>query len=269
MRAPLQDAVVVVTGASSGIGVEIARLLAPTSKCLILVARRADRLEALATELRAAHPRLEVATESCDLADPVALEALVGRLPPVDILVNNAGMGDVALFERADLAKLDQLMRINMTGLVQLTGRLLPGMLERKRGGILNISSGFGLVWVPGVAVYAASKHFVTAFSEALRLELKGTGVVVTQVCPGPVRTEFEAVAGNPTGKEIPGFIQYSAVKCAQASVHGFARGRALVTPGFWAWVLNGSGRITPSWLRRLAMGWMGKALRKQPIRPG
>jgi short-subunit dehydrogenase len=262
MRAPLENATVLVTGASAGIGAELARLLAPTSKCIVLTARRADRLETLAAELR--RPGLEVRVEACDLADPAALEALIPRLPPIDVLINNAGMGDVALFERADWAKLDLMMRINMIALTQLTYRLLPGMLERKRGGILNISSGFGLVWVPGFTTYAATKHYVSAFSEGLRLELKGTGVVVTQVCPGPVKTEFEAVAGNPTGKEMPAFIQQSAIDCARASIAGFARGRALVTPGFWAKVLNGSGRITPFWLRRLTMGWIGGALRKQ-----
>lgn len=264
MRAPLENATVLVTGASSGIGAELARHLAPTAKCIVLTARRADRLEALATELRSRRG-LEVRVEACDLADPAALDALVARLPPIDILINNAGMGSVALFERVDWATLDLMMRINMVALAQLTHRLLPGMLERRRGGILNISSGFGTVWMPGVATYAATKHFVTAFTEALRLELRGTGVVVTQSCPGPVKTEFEAVAGNPTGQEMPGFIQQSAADCARLSLAAFAKGRAAVSPGVWAKILNGSGRLTPFWMRRLAFFWIGSALRKRP----
>ncbi|MCB9546073.1 MAG: SDR family NAD(P)-dependent oxidoreductase [Myxococcales bacterium] len=264
MRAPLDGTTQLITGASSGIGAELARLLAPRAGTLILVARRTDRLETLATELRGLKPGLTVQVESCDLADAAALGALVSRLPPVDILINNAGMGDIDLFERSDAAKTDLMMRVNMTGLVQLTRLLLPGMVERKRGGVLNISSGFGMTWMPGFSVYCGTKHFVTAFTEAVRLELSGTGVVMTQSCPGPVATEFEAVAGNPTGTKIPAFLEQSALDCARQTLGAFERGRAMITPGFWATVLIGLGRMTPRWMMRLLLARGGRFLRSK-----
>ncbi|MEZ4473608.1 MAG: SDR family NAD(P)-dependent oxidoreductase [bacterium] len=263
MRAPLDQTTHLITGASAGIGVELARQLAPRAGTLILVARRRERLEALAEELRAGRPGLTVQVETCDLADPAALAALVDRLPPIDILINNAGMGDIGLFERSDPAKTDLMMRINMTAPVGLTRALLPGMVARGRGGVLNISSGFGMTVMPGFAAYCATKHFVTAFTEALRMELSGTGVVATQSCPGPVATEFEAVAGNPTGQKIPEFLEQSAADCARISLRAFERGRAMITPGIAATVLIGLGRMTPRWLQRLIFARGGRYLRR------
>jgi len=106
-------------------------------------------------------------------------------------------------------------------------------MLKQGRGGILNVSSGWGVTFIPGIGIYAGAKHFVTAFTECLRLELKGTGVVVSQVCPGPVDTEFEQVAGNPTGRDIPAFLTISSERCARAALRGFEKDQAMITPGF------------------------------------
>lgn len=265
MRPPIDNAIAVVTGASSGIGEALARQLAPQVDTLILVARRKERLDALAAELIAKRPTLSVRVEPCDLAERAQIADLLQRVGRVDILVNNAGLGDIALFERSDYDKLETMMRVNMLGLVQLTRGVLDGMLERGAGGILNISSSAGIAWVPGIAAYAGTKHFVTAFSEALALELNGTGVTVTQVCPGPVATEFEAVAGNPTGMEAPALLELTAEQCARAALKGFAKGKPLVIPGGWMTVLMGIARVSPRWMHRLAMRGFGRYLRKRP----
>ncbi|HFE45484.1 MAG TPA: SDR family oxidoreductase [Nannocystis exedens] len=265
MRPIIDESTALVTGASSGIGKAICQQLAPKIAHLILVARRKERLEALASELRAAHKGLVVLVEPVDLGDPAAIDALLGRLPPVDLLINNAGMGDLALFERSDWSKLENMLMVNINALVQLTRGLIDGMLERKRGGILNISSGFGLSFFPGAAAYVGSKHFVSGFSESLRAELQGTGVTLTQVCPGPVATGFEAVAGNPSGHQIPSFIELSADECAHAALRGFARGKALVIPGFWIKIVLFISAWTPRFIQRFALRGIGPWLRKRP----
>lgn len=266
MRPPLDDSRILVTGASSGIGVALARQLAPSARVLVLVARRGDRLQDLATDLRTARPALTVEVESCDLADGAAraalVEAITARHGGLDILVNCAGLGDIALLEQSDPAKLELMLQVNVVALTMLTRAFLPGMVAQGRGGILNISSGFGLTWMPVVAAYAGSKHYVTAFSESLRAELAGSGVVVTQSCPGPVATEFEAVAGNPTGQKVPGFVELTADQCAHASLRAFRRGRALVVPGFVAAILIHLGASSPRPVLRLLYGLLGRLAR-------
>jgi hypothetical protein len=264
MRAPIDGAVALVTGASSGIGEEIARQLAPRVKALILVARRRERLDELADELRGRHEGLVVEVRACDLTDRAALAALadgVAAEHQVDILVNNAGLGDVGVFDLARWDKTEQLIELNVRALVYLTHRFVPAMVARKRGGVLMVSSGFGLAFLPGFASYVASKHFVTAFSEALRLELLPVGVVVTQVCPGPVATEFEEHAGNPTGMRPQRFVEISAARCARSALAGFSRGRALVIPGIIMRFVMFLSVMTPRWFLRLlyrpAAAWL------------
>lgn len=264
MKPTLQGNVALVTGASSGIGQAIAVELAPLVGELILVARRGDRLEALAGELRGKHPALKVRVEPCDLSDAAAVDALVGRVGRVDLLVNNAGLGDLGLFDRADWPKIDRMLRVNVNALTHLTRLLVDGMIARKQGAILNISSSFGLAWLPGAAAYAATKQYVTAFSEALRLELLSAGVVVTQICPGPVATEFEDVAGNPTGQSVPKWIEISAEQCARESVAALIKGKALVVPGLVMKLMMAFVGFVPRWLQRLATGWIGGWLRKR-----
>jgi uncharacterized protein len=197
-----QRPLALVTGASSGIGRELARLAARDGYDLIVVARRADRLAALATELS----EFGATTESVvvDLAQPTGtrtvVEAVADRL--VEVLVNDAGVGDRGRFatERqlaADLA----MIQLNVTTLVELTG-LLPGMLDRDRGGILNVGSIAGYLPGLGQAVYNATKAFLKSFSQALSEEMRNTGVRVTALCPGPVASEFEKVAGYPQRTE-------------------------------------------------------------------
>ncbi len=257
---------VLVTGASSGIGEALAERLAARAAHLVLVARRTDRLEALAQRLRARRQTLEITVISCELADPDAVDRLVGQLAdtPIDVLVNNAGVGQLGLFERADPAALRAMIGVNVTGLTALTRALVPPMVRRRRGGVLNISSGFGLTWSPGAAAYAATKHYVTAFTEALRAELQGTGVVVTQVCPGPVATEFQDRAGGAALGDVPAFIELSAAQCADESLAGFEAGRALVVPGRLMRVMLFLAAFVPRPLQRWATSLMAKALRRR-----
>jgi len=265
-QSPFDGGVVIVTGASSGIGAQIARQLAPRTAVLVLVARRKARLDDLAEELR--HSRSAVDVRPCDLSDPAAIEALaeavIAEHGRVDVLVNNAGMGDIGLFEESEPDKNLRMLQVNVVGLTALSRAVLPGMVGRKKGGILNISSGFGLLTSPGFAAYAATKHYVSGFTEGLRTELGGTGVRVVQVCPGPVATEFEAVAGNPTGQKVPGFIELTAQACASASIAALDRDRALTVPGAAAWLLIHSSWWTPLVVRRAFLTLVGRFARKQ-----
>ncbi|NOY27523.1 MAG: SDR family oxidoreductase [Oligoflexia bacterium] len=273
MATQFDGAVAVVTGASSGIGAELARQLAPRVRVLILVARRVDRLDALAADLRQGPGLASVDVRPCDIGNPTAVEGLAAEITSahgaVDILINCAGMGDIGMFEAADGDKLVATLQVNVVGLTVLTRALLPGMVARGHGGVLNVSSGFGLTWMPIVAVYCASKHYVSAFSESLRCEVAGTGVSITQVCPGPVATEFEQVAGNPTGQTVPAFLELSASVCARQALRAFERGRALVIPGFWAWVLVSMGRISPSWFLRIIYSLLGRFARRRLLVDG
>ncbi len=254
MRPPIDGSVTLVTGASSGIGGELARLFAARARKLWLVARRRERLDALAGELRDEHEGLEVAVEACDLGDRAALAALCDRLVAaggVDILVNNAGVGDIGMFDLSAWDKNEQMLELNVRALTYLTHRLVPGMVHKRKGGVLNVSSGFGLTFMPGFGVYIGTKHFVTGFSESLRLDLAPMGVVVTQVCPGPVATEFEENAGNFTGLSA-GTAEISAERCARAAFAGFERGRAMVIPGTLIRVMMWLAALTPRFLHRL-----------------
>lgn len=270
MTHPLDGGVVLVTGASSGIGRELARQLAPRAKAVALVARRKERLDALAAELEAAKPGLRALAVSCDLSDLEACDRMLAEvereLGPVDVLVNNAGFGDMSMFDRADWPKTKRMIDVDVTALVYLTHRALPGMVARGRGGILNVSSGFGLNLAPGFAGYVGAKHFVTAFTECLRMDLCGTGVVVTQVCPGPVDTEFDDNLGNFLGRQAPAFVTLSPARVARAAVRAFLCRRALVIPGFWMKGLVRLGAWSPRWLLRWVYGLAARAMRRRQL---
>lgn len=235
MQPPL-DGGVLITGASSGIGEALARQLATRAARLVLVARRHERLHALAAELRGRRASLEVEVRPCDLADRLERDRLLDALrrgPAIDVLVNNAGVGDQSLLERARWEKLERMIELNVTAPTHLCHRLVPGMVERGRGGVLDISSSYGLTWMPGVSVYVGTKHFLTGFTESLRAEVAPTGVVVSQVCPGPVITEFHDNTESTTGHRAPRFLAISAEQCAAEALAGFERGRALIIPGW------------------------------------
>lgn len=266
----LRHKTALVTGASSGIGRAIAEVLARDVATLVLVARRRERLDALAKELIAKHPALRVIVRPVDLTDRAATEGLLDTFEveglAIDVLVNNAGFGDLGVFDLSAWSRTEQMIALNVTSLAYLTHRLAGPMVSRGRGAIANIGSGLGLTFSPGMASYVGTKHFVTGFTEALRLDLAGTGVRVTLVCPGPVRTEFNEVAGNFTGLEPPALISISPERCARAVVRAIDRGRALVVPGVAVRLLIALGVLCPRWLLRLAYRPIARALRKKQL---
>ena len=202
-----------ITGASAGIGREFARQLAGRASSLVLVARREERLRELRDELTRGCPNLRIHIRKTDLSNPKEIEELIAWLErekvEIDFLINNAGIGDLGHFSTIDPARLDQILSVNIVALATLTRKLLPGLIARKRGAILNVSSTASFLPIAGFAVYAASKAFVTNFSEAIRAEVNGKGVSVCALCPGPVHTEFMEVAKRPgrrpymTGPEL------------------------------------------------------------------
>ncbi|MDB4995319.1 MAG: short-chain dehydrogenase [Myxococcaceae bacterium] len=269
-KSPLDGGVVVITGASSGIGREMARKLVHRARAIVLVARRRERLDELKADLLKERADLIVHIEQRDLGNvaglPAMVESIVKAVGDIDVLVNNAGLGDMGVFDMADPVKTEGMITVNVTTLTLLTRAVLPGMIARKRGGILNISSSFGLEFLPGFASYIGTKHYVTGFTEGLRADCAGTGVVISQVCPGPVATEFEEVAGNFTGMKVPSLIEISAEHCARAAINGFTKGRALIIPGFVMRLVMYSTGMTPRFIRRWFAALLGARVRKMQL---
>jgi uncharacterized protein len=229
-----------VTGASSGIGEEFARQLAERGYDLILVARRRDRLEGLAEELPTqAHViECDLGSEAADLPGKVAKLGL-----DVDLLVNNAGFGLRGHFADLDPEREAEMVRVNCEPVVILTHAFLPAMIERGNGGVITVASTAGLQPLPYETTYAATKAFAISFMEALSMELRGTGVKCLVVNPGPVKTEWQAVAGYDEGtRTVPGLI--SARQCVADSLRAYDRGKRSVVPG----------RLMP-WLMRASVG--------------
>lgn len=210
-----------ITGASAGLGTEYARLFAADKNDLVLVARRRDRLETLAAELTEAHG-IQAHVVAADLASPRATTEILGELGrlhlDVDYLVNNAGFGTSGAFATLEAARELEMLQVNITTLVTLTRALLPAMIVRKHGRILNIGSTAGFQPGPFMAVYYASKGFVNLFTEALAYELRGTGVTATVSCPGATATEFAAVAGNERSR----LFKMGAASAATVAAEGY-----------------------------------------------
>jgi short-subunit dehydrogenase len=247
-----------ITGASAGIGREFARQLASRAKSLIVTARREQRLNELRAELEQQYPNIAVFPRKTDLADPVQLNELLAWLDrariDIDLLINNAGLGDSGGFATSDPTRNEQMTLVNIVALTRLTRHLLPRMIARQRGGILNVSSSAGFLPIPHFAIYAATKAYVTSFSEALRAELRGTGVSVCALCPGPVHTEFQEVAKRPgaqpdTGPEFV-FVPVKQVVCD--ALAALEQNRPLVIPGFPMKLGMFLVRITPMPILRL-----------------
>ncbi len=249
-----------ITGASSGIGREFARQLANRARTIVLVARRSERLADLRDELLNRNPNLDVNVRVVDLADKTQIELLIDSLAhdkiDVDLLINNAGLGDSGAFATGDAIRNEQMLLVNVVALTSLTRRLLPQMIAKRRGGILNVSSSAGFLPIPGDAVYAATKAYVTSFSEAIRAEVRGKGVSVCAVCPGPVRTEFQQVAKRPGGQPETGskIFFVSTARVVRAALAALEADRPLVIPGFamkFAMILT---RLMPMLVVRLIL---------------
>jgi short-subunit dehydrogenase len=241
---------VLVTGASSGIGLELAHCFAADGCRLILLARNTDALETLAGELRQAH-KIETLVLTADLSRPEiparVFKELQGRGIPVDVLVNNAGFGANGTFAGLPLPRQLEMIQVNITALTNLTGLFLPGMIERRRGGVLNVGSLAGFLPGPGMDIYYATKAFVLSFTEALAEELAGTGVTATALCPGPTATNF----GNISHGQKMRRLNTPKMPAAAVARHGhraFRKGRWLAIPGRQYQVLLLLVRILPRW---------------------
>jgi uncharacterized protein len=236
-----------VTGASAGIGEEFARQLAARGYDLILVARRKDRLEQLAQDLPT-----RTAVIECDLtieADKLASKVKRSDLQ-VDLLVNNAGFGLRGRFAELDAEREAEMVRVNCEAVVTLTHAFVPGMVERGRGGVITVASTAGMQPLPYETTYGASKAFAISFMEALSMELKDTGVRCLVVNPGPVKTEWQSVAGYDENTRImPGMI--TAEQCVADALRAYDRGKRSMIPGrLFPWMMRGTFAPKPIKLR-------------------
>lgn len=230
-----------ITGASAGIGAEFARQLSPFAKRLVLVARRNDRLEELASDLRRVHPQLDVLVYAADLGDADRRDALAAWLSSenigVDFLVNNAGLGDHGPFHSGEWTRVREMLDLNITALTHLTHLLVNRMIVQGRAAILNVSSVAGFFPIPHMSVYSATKAYVTSFSESLAIELRPLGITVTALCPGPVPTEFSEVATRSGNEDcfshfkVSPLLSVSATECVRAGLEAVAKDRARVVP--------------------------------------
>ena len=246
--------VALVTGASSGIGRAIAVQLAADGSDLIVVARRRDRLEELAAELRDAHG-VSVEVLVADMSDPGQLVAVEDRLRAgVDLLVNNAGVGGQGAFAEIPLDRQDRQIRLNVLAPVRLTHAALESMLPRGTGGILNVSSIAGLQPMPYVATYSATKAYLSTFTHALHEEVRGRGVAVTNLLPGFTTTEFHGAAGI-NRSVVPRLAWMKADNVARAGLRAVAEGRAQCVPGLGYRILSGISAVTPWTLSRRVLG--------------
>lgn len=259
-----------VTGASAGIGREIARVLARDVGTLILVARRRERLDELATELKAKRPELRVLVEPVDLLDRkatgVLLDELERRGEHVDVLVNNAGFGDYGLLHEREWSKIEQMLELNVVSATFLLNRMVPRMVARGSGAVLNVGSIAGLVTSPAMGAYSATKAYLNYLSETMTAELTGTGVHVTVVCPGPIATEFQEVAGSKEDvakPPMPPVMYIEAIKCAEAAVDGLVKRRARVIPGLVPKVVATVGDVLPRVLQRPFLADVVRKLRR------
>ncbi len=242
-----------VTGASSGIGEAMVRALGAAGVPQVVVARRADRLELLAAEV----PGVEVLSADLSTAQGIAAvaERIVDARYPVDLVVNNAGFGSTGVFAELDPERLDEEVRLNVGALTRLSRAALGVMIPRKRGYLLNVSSVVSFQPGPRLAVYAASKAYVTSLSESLHEEVRGTGVKVTALCPGLTRTEFQSVSNSSAvASRMPPMMWQSATEVAETGLRDVAAGRALSIPGPMNKSMVAVSGMTPrSLLRRMS----------------
>ncbi len=244
--------VTLITGASSGLGAVFARKLAAQRHNLVLVARRKDRLEALATELSKAHG-VTVVVEVSDLSAPDAVDKLMKRLAKnkldVTCLINNAGFGTLGAFAAQDVSRQTEMINVNCTALMQLCHAVLPAMKLRKSGSILNVSSTAAFLAGPNMSIYHASKAFVLSFSEALHEEVKQEGIKVSCLCPGPTKTEFFDAATARTMKLM--LFAGPAEKVVDDGLAALARNQTFTVSGLLNKFIIQSGRLSPRAITR------------------
>jgi short-subunit dehydrogenase len=250
-----------ITGASSGIGLELARLFAADGSDLVLVARSQGKLEQLAAELSHAHG-VNARVVAADLADRTAPRSIFNQLSSegvqVDVLVNNAGFGAVGLFAELPLERHLDMIQVNVAALTHLTRLFLPSMIQRRRGGVFTVASMAGFEAGPYQAVYFATKAYDLLLTEALAEELKGTGVKVSCLAPGRTATGFAAVAGQETSLTFrAGGMDAKTV--ARAGYRGFRNGKLLVIPGVQNKLALLVVRLSPRWTIRKAVKWLQK----------
>jgi short-subunit dehydrogenase len=261
LPAPSAGSTCLITGASSGIGADIARELAARGYGLTLVARREDRLRALADKLHGEH-KVQVEVLPADLSDPAARHdmwnAVEERGLAVEVLVNNAGYSTVGKVLKADRDRELGMIRTNVEAVVDLCTLAVPGLVERGRGAVLNVASTAAFQPLPGQAAYAASKAFVLSYTWALGAELAGTGVTVTALCPGFTQSEFfEATGADPELiAQIPRRLIAPSASVARAAVNGMQAGRPIVLPGLVNRIGAMGGQVTP---RRVLMPLMSR----------
>jgi short-subunit dehydrogenase len=256
------ECTVLITGASAGIGREFARQLAPTVNTMVLVARRNDRLEALELELKIVNPHLEVFCRQLDLRDQASLERFCNWLDEsgltVDLLVNNAGIGDRGAFIDSEWERIHAMLRVNIETLTYLTYRVLSSMRKSGCGAILNVSSVASLLPVPHLAVYAATKAYVTSFSEALRAELRNANISVTALCPGPVPTEFSDVASRGpqvnAASSTQDLFSVPVQEVVRRALDAVSRDKARIIPGRLVSLAMTAVAFTPMFLKRLIL---------------
>lgn len=251
LPAPAPDRTAVVTGASSGIGAEMARDLARRGQRVTLVARSADKLAALADEITAAGGLADVL--AADLMDRKVRAELLGRVTELgatpEILINNAGLSTLGAVAKADPEAEMAMVELDVVAVVDLCTRFLPGMVERGRGAVLNVASTAAFQPLPGQAGYAAGKVFVLSYTHSLIGELRGTGVTATALCPGPVKTGFGQAAGFTEEQEdesLPKIMWVSAEDVAKAAITGLDKGRAVVIPGVANRIAASFAQVTP-----------------------
>ena len=238
----------VITGASSGIGEQLAAQLAARGYSLILVARRVDKLQALATRLQQQY-QVKVTLRPCDLANHGARHQLIAELQQQDIsiLCNNAGFATFGRVHELDAAREREEVELNVVAVHDLTLAVLPGMVSRQSGAILIVGSTSGHQPTPANATYAATKAFANSFAESLHSELQGTGVTCTLLAPGPTKTGFTEVAGITKIDGAGGSLVWvTAERVAREAIEGMASNRRIVIPGFIAQVQTLGGRYTP-----------------------
>jgi short-subunit dehydrogenase len=235
-----------ITGASSGIGLELAKCFAADGSRLILVARNTEALKTLAKDLRT---KTEVIVLTADLSLPETPKRIFSELSAknifVDVLVNNAGFGAHGAFVEMSLPRQLEMLQVNITALTELTGLFLPGMIQRRCGGILNVASVAGFLPGPGMTVYFATKAFVLSFSEALAEELAGTGLTVSVLCPGPTESNFGNVARGTKSRQL-NTSKMSAQAVAIYGHQAFRDGKVTAVPGFQNKAFVFMNRILP-----------------------